>query len=485
MTFHSTAFLFLFLPLAVALSAFGEWCGRRYLRLLIFLAMSFGFYVFSGLRNLGVFLLSVVVGYLLVMIMAKATGAGRRWRLCLVIGFQLALLGFFKYANFLLANWAMVTGVDFTPLALVALPLGISFYVFNQIGHAVAVYRGEAVGLSFLEYATTVSFFPYLTSGPLVSLGNVAEQMQGGGGRRWAEDAAVGLSLMVVGLFKKVVLGDAVAGYADHIFALAATPTPVDFVHSWLGALSYTFQIYFDFSGYTDMAIGMARLFGIVLPQNFNSPYKSASVAEFWRRWHITLSRFLRDHLYIPLGGNRQGRWRQSVNLMITMVLCGLWHGAGWPFVLWGGLHGLYLCGQRLLGRLLPPLGRPVKVAITFLLIVVSWVVFRAESLAVTGKMLTGMVGAAGFWTLSGVIKVAHCLEWLTGCALICFVMPNSQQLFEAYHPCLLYRGYNDNLARARFAWSPGLVSFGVIFGLWLIALYHLDRGGSFIYAQF
>ena len=485
MTFNSTAFLLLFLPLAVTLFVVGSRFGRKSLRLLLFAVLSMGFYAFSGWYNVGLLLLSVVGGHCILSAMVATEDARRKRWLWLAVGFQVGLLVFFKYANFMLANWAMLAGGRFAPLAL-ALPLGISFYVFNQIGYAVALYRRTASRLSFLEYLATVSFFPYLASGPLVSLDTVAGQMHEGAGESRAGNLAVGLSLMVVGLFKKVVLGDAVAVYADAVFDLAATPAPVDFVHAWLGALSYTFQIYFDFSGYTDMAIGVARMFGVILPQNFNSPYKSASIAEFWRRWHITLSKFFRDHLYIPLGGNRKGLWRQNVNLLATMLLCGLWHGAGWTFILWGALHGLFLCGQRLLVGRLPAGGRPLKVLGTFILIVVSWVVFRAGSVAEVAKILAGMAGMAGFYATAGVVKFKSCLQWLVGAALICFAMPNSQQLFHDFQPCLIYKGFNDNLPRCgRLAWRPGLVGFLVIFSLWLASLYHIDRGASFIYAQF
>lgn len=412
----------------------------------------------------------MVSSYFLLWLMSQAEGGAKKTLLIWFVGINLSVLGFFKYSS-------------------LVLPLGISFYVFNQIAYAVSFYRKESEKISLLEYLVSVSFFPYITAGPLVSLGDIAAQLRRPVAKRWRVDLSVGGSLFVIGLFKKAVLGDSVAVYADSVFAASSAAASIDFVHAWLGAISYTFQIYFDFSGYTDMAIGLARMFGVVLPPNFNSPYKSVNIADFWRRWHISLSKFFRDHLYIPLGGNRRGLWRQNINLLVTMILCGVWHGSGWNFVVWGGLHGLYLCGHRLLARsgcFQAEMWRPVKILVTFVLVVAGWVVFRADSLGAAGKILEGMSGASGWLCADGIVKFSSCLPWLVAASIICFWMPNSQQIFSDYQPCQVFKGFNDTLRPCRVLfWRPGMVSSLLFFCLWIVALYHLDRGGAFIYAQF
>ncbi len=451
--------------------------------------ISLSFVICSGVRNVLILLGSVAANFILLSLLIRVGEKRKLLVLWLLVGTNCLLLGYYKYVGFFLDNLALLWGGQ-ASLAAIVLPLGISFYSFNQIAYGVSIYRGRANRLPFVQYFAVTTFFPYLVAGPLVDFDNIAHQLNDGRGSVWSRDLAMGLSLVVVGLFKKVVLGDSLAVYADHVFSFAATAPGVDFVHAWVGALSYTFQIYFDFSGYTDMAMGVARIFGVVLPPNFNSPYKAANIGEFWRRWHISLSKFFRDYLYIPLGGNRRGMVRLHTNLLMTMVLCGLWHGAGWTFVLWGGLHGLYLSGHRLLSSLFPQgiIGRVrgVRVAVTFVFLVVSWVIFRAESIGVAAKIYQGMIGSSGFLELSGVIKLSSCWQWLAGAAILSFGMPNSQQIFSDHNPSLIYRGYNDNLSRPqKLLWKPKFAGVLVVYCLWLVALYHIDRGGSFIYAQF
>jgi D-alanyl-lipoteichoic acid acyltransferase DltB (MBOAT superfamily) len=323
------------------------------------------------------------------------------------VGVNLAALVYFKYAAFLVNSVADLAG---SPLRWPAgeLPLGISFFTFTQIAFLVDVYQRKAADFSPLRYGLFVTYFPHLIAGPILHHREMMPQFERDDIFRFsAARLSDGMVMFILGLFKKTVLADTFGSYASPAFAAAGTHA-LSLFASWGAALSYALQIYFDFSGYSDMAIGLALMIGIRLPMNFQSPYKAKNIAEFWRRWHMTLSRFLRDYLYIPLGGNRQGLARQQTNLMITMLLGGLWHGAGWTFVVWGGLHGLYLLVYHAWRRVAGHLGlggSPAWVAdvtapfawlSTFLAVVVAWVFFRAPDLPSALSILRGMAGWHG-----------------------------------------------------------------------------------------
>jgi len=324
--------------------------------------------------------------------------------LCLGIVFNLSLIGYFKYANFFIGIINSL-GASLGEISGLILPLGISFYTFEQISYLIGVATGRGKHYSINQFIIFVTFFPHLIAGPILSAEELIPQFRSLNYRFNVRNLALGLTLFAVGLFKKTVLADFVAGYATPIFIAADKGELISFLSAWQGAIAYTLQLYFDFSGYSDMAIGLAKLFNIKLPINFFSPYKAISIGDFWRRWHITLSRFLRDYLYIPLGGSRQGELRRYINLMLTMLLGGLWHGANWTFVLWGSLHGMYLCIDHGWQRLLKLRGWQVPSnwltqlaarALTFLAIVVSWVLFRADTLAGAKRILSGMAGLTG-----------------------------------------------------------------------------------------
>ena len=318
----------------------------------------------------------------------KKVKIGKRSLLTFGIVSNLALLGYFKYTDFLIENFNGVFDSSL-PLLHLALPLAISFFTFQQIAYLVDSYKGETREYDFLNYALFVTFFPQLIAGPIVHHSEMMPQFAS----RWNlvknyRHIALGLFIFSIGLFKKVVIADSFALTATAGFDHAAT---LNFLEAWATSLSYTFQLYFDFSGYTDMAIGAALLFNIKLPINFNSPYKALDIQDFWRRWHITLSRFLRDYIYIPLGGNRKGTFRTYTNLMATFILGGIWHGAGWTFVFWGFLHGLALVIHRFwksLGFRMPKL---LAWFITFNFINVAWVFFRAKEWEDALKVLSGM----------------------------------------------------------------------------------------------
>jgi D-alanyl-lipoteichoic acid acyltransferase DltB (MBOAT superfamily) len=352
-----------------------------------------------------VVLLAVSIGfnYLMGLAIARASGDHARGTLMAVgVGANLAVLAYYKYAGFLLSQVLRLPGATEAGASLV-LPLGISFFTFTQIAFLVDVRRGLAREYSPIHYALFVTYFPHLIAGPVLHHKEMMPQFaRDQTYRPEAVNFSVGLTMLALGLFKKVILADGCAAAAAAVFD-TTSPATRTFFAAWTGALSYTLQIYFDFSGYSDMAAGLSKLFGVVLPLNFNSPYKADNIIEFWRRWHMSLSRFLRDYLYIPLGGNRHGPLRRQLNLALTMLLGGLWHGASWTFVVWGGLHGLYLminhawrglrgdsagpwpAAERLTGRLL-----------TFATVVAAWVFFRAKDFPTAGNILAGMVGFHG-----------------------------------------------------------------------------------------
>jgi alginate O-acetyltransferase complex protein AlgI len=250
------------------------------------------------------------------------------------IAINVVVLGYFKYTGF----FVQMLGSAVPPVVTIILPLGISFYTFTQIAYLVDAYRGKVAGYDPLHYALFVTYFPHLIAGPILHHNEMIPQFERPSTYRFSyENISAGMTIFFIGLFKKVILADGIAPPVGPIFDAAAAGVQLTFLEAWVGALCYSFQLYFDFSGYCDMAIGISRLFGIALPLNFHSPYKAENIIEFWRRWHMTLSRFLRDYLYIPLGGSRTTLRRRHVNVMVTMLLGGLWHGAGWTFILWGG----------------------------------------------------------------------------------------------------------------------------------------------------
>ncbi len=322
--------------------------------------------------------------------LARRDDPGRR-RAWLIAGiaFNLCLLGWFKYADFLLHSVApQATGLR------IFLPLAISFFTFQQIMFLVGRARGECADCDLLHYAAFVAFFPHLIAGPIVRPRDIIPQLTAPAfAIPRAEAIAAGLLLFLLGLAKKLVLGDTFGNFADVGFNAAAHGDTLSLFEAWYATLAYSLQIYFDFSGYSDMAIGLARMMNVHFPENFASPYQARNIGEFWRRWHITLGWFLRDYVYIPLGGSRCGPPRHVANLMTTMLLCGLWHGAGWNFVLWGGLHGLFLVVQTLWRARLPGL---VSQGLTLLAVVVAWVPFRADGLDTAWSMLRAMAGLNG-----------------------------------------------------------------------------------------
>jgi len=493
MLFNSFEFIFFFLPATLLVFFLLGRTRQNGLALAWLVGASLFFYAWWNPAYLGLLLGSMLFNYAVGVALARGRER-RRVLLATGVAGNLLLLGYFKYANFFIDNLNLVTGAGFQ-VEKILLPLAISFFTFQQIAYLVDAHRGETHEYSFLHYCLFVTFFPQLIAGPIVHHREMLPQFAHTSLYRFHhEHLSVGLSIFIIGLFKKVVLADNLAHFATPVFNAAANGTVLTLFEAWTGALAYSFQLYFDFSGYSDMAIGLARMFGIRLPLNFHSPYKATSIIDFWRRWHMTLSRFLRDYLYIPLGGNRHGPSRRYLNLFITMLLGGLWHGAAWTFVFWGALHGLYLfinhawrhlAQRRLSARWLQSRGyRLAAGALTFLAVVIGWVFFRAADTSSALQILTAMAGGHGLdLSHAYVNELVHrdnALRWLVAAAVIAWWLPNCQQWFARFDP-----GTEPVAAAGRLAWSPSRAWALAIGLLALVTLYHMNRISEFLYFQF
>ncbi|MET3133201.1 alginate O-acetyltransferase complex protein AlgI [Oxalobacteraceae bacterium GrIS 1.11] len=499
MLFNSFAFLFFYLP-AVLAGYF--WLGRRHpCAACAWLALaSLFFYAYWDVRYLPLLLGSIILNYCSGRLLVAARPALRRPWLVAALTANLGLLAYYKYANFFVDTVNSVAGTAWPALHIV-LPIGISFFTFTQIAFLVDCYRGQVKEYRFVHYVLFVSYFPHLIAGPVLHHKDMMPQFADPANcRPQAANFAIGLSIFVLGLAKKVLIADNISPMVAPVFAAGAHP---QLLEAWIGALAYTFQLYFDFSGYSDMAIGLSRLFGVRLPLNFNSPYQSRNISEFWRRWHMSLSRFLRDYLYIGLGGSRNGPVRRYRNLMLTMLLGGLWHGAGWTFVIWGGLHGLYLvihhawqAGGGVLRR------RPAGV-LTFLSVMLAWVFFRAPDMATALDILGAMRGANGLSLPHGLAPLAR---WLGGIGLtptfdgirwielaglgtpalmvamlLAFYAPNTQEIFRHYEPCI------EKILREKksVTWSPSKTWCLSLSALFVACVFGMNRVTEFLYFQF
>ena len=389
MLFNSYEFIFIFLPIVLLgyynLAKYFSCNVAKYFLVLASLA----FYSYWDIRNLPVLLLSIAVNI----------GFGHwlnrnnsKWILALGVGFNLCYLGYFKYVDFFISNLNAFGGLSL-PLQKIVLPLGISFFTFTQTAYLVDVYRGETKEYKISDYLLFVTIFPHLIAGPILYHKDMIPQfMDKLRYKMNYENMTYGIFWFTVGLFKKVVIADKLAIYANRVFDATGIIPMLD---AWFGSLAYTLQLYFDFSGYSEMAIGLGLMLNFNLPWNFNYPYRATSIIDFWRRWHITLSQFLKNYLYIPLGGNRGGLAGHLRNIMITMLLGGLWHGAGWTFVFWGGIHGLAICVNHLWRKTKIVLPRWFSWLLTFNVVNLAWIFFRAENF---DKAMT-IIRATGDWS--------------------------------------------------------------------------------------
>lgn len=523
MLFNSYIFIFVFLPITLLGFHLIGSQGRHRVAMAWLVAASLFFYGWWNPAYLGLIMGSMLFNYAVGVALSSRAGKmppPNKAILLAGIAANIALLAYYKYTNFFVDNLNSFAGTNFI-LETIILPLGISFFTFTQIAYLVDAHRGLAHEYSFLHYSLFVTFFPHLIAGPILHHNEMMPQFARSDIYRLkAEHLAVGLTIFALGLFKKVVLADGVAVYATPVFDAAQAGTALTFFEAWGGALAYTLQLYFDFSGYSDMAIGLARMFGIRFPLNFNSPYKATSIIDFWRRWHITLSRFLRDYLYIPLGGSRKGEARRLTNLMITMLLGGLWHGAGWTFVLWGGLHGFFLVvnhawrhwrtnrghtqGTRV--------GRFFAWLLTMLAVVVAWVPFRAEGVAAAENMLCAMFGLNGIsipaslassigtikpWLeslgflfggtfMNGLANWQTGILWITATAFIALALPNTQQIMHRYHPALeTYKGEIIKIEQPWLEWRMTSIRAAMLALILFFSITMLQGESEFLYFQF
>ena len=482
MVFSSYIFIFAFLPLVLLgfylLPRLIAAPGRlRRVQNLLLIAASLVFYGYYNVKYLLLIAASILVNFSLALGIQQESDRRRKLsRLCFVLGvlFNVFLIGYFKYYDFFVENINALFRSSFT-LKHLLLPLGISFFTFQQLSFLVSVYKKEEQVEDFISYCVFVLFFPQLVAGPIVLYSEMLPQFRDESRCRFDSDnLARGIYMFSIGFFKKAVVADTLALFVDNGYAQSS----LGLAAAWAVSLCYTLQIYFDFSGYSDMAIGLGKLFNIDLPWNFLSPYQSESFTVFWRRWHITLGRALSSYIYKPLGGSRRGRARTFLNTMATFLISGLWHGAAWTFVLWGGIHGLFVAGEKLLGDRLERVPKALRVGLTFLLVNVLWVLFRAESFSQAGMVYSGMLsfGSLNLGQLAAlvldnsfdfptIVDIAYLFSLLAVLLAVVFRCRNSRELLE-----------NFRCSGRSLAFTVFLFCFSVI---------HLSRGSIFIYFNF
>lgn len=459
MLFNSYEFMFLFLPLTFAVFFYLGHKGKKELATLWLVLASFFFYGYWDVRYVPLLFGSICFNYLVGRQLEQCNGH-RVW-LTFGIVINVLLLGYFKYTDFFLGTVNEVAGVDLFDLPHIVLPLGISFFTFTQTAYLVDAYRGEAKNQSFLTYCEFVTIFPHLIAGPIINHKDMIPQFVADKTFRINyENIALGLTIFTFGLFKKVVIADKLAIYANEAFSHTDT---LNCVEAWVGALSYTLQLYFDFSGYSEMAIGLALLFNLKMPVNFNSPYQARSIIDFWRRWHMTLGLWVKNYLYIPMGGNRHGELRKMRNLFVSMLIIGLWHGAGWTFIIWGGLHGILLMinhAWRKTGIALPKI---CNWGMTFLCVMICWVFFRAGSVSEATLVLGNLLD---WQTVADASRadIKH-LSAITAGIMLLTVVPN---------PLIIVRRFREN-----YIW------FCLTVIVMIFTLCQFSKVSDFLYFQF
>ena len=481
MLFNSYEFIFLFLPITFLLFfAIAKHGGSKAATFWL-TAASFFFYGWWDVRYVPLLFASICFNYCIGR-RIEDSKRGKGWLVLGVTG-NLLLLGGFKYTGFFLDTANVLAGRVMFDVPQIVLPLGISFFTFTQTAYLVDLYRRETKNEGFLTYCEFVTIFPHLIAGPIINHKEMMPQFTAA--KTFVIDwrnVATGICLFTMGLFKKVAIADRLAPWAADAFA---RPDTLTFLEAWIGALSYTFQLYFDFSGYSEMAIGLGLMFNLKLPVNFNSPYQATSMIDFWRRWHMTLGTWVRDYLYIPMGGNRVGEFRKMRNLFVSMLLIGLWHGAGWTFVFWGALHGVFLVINHQWRRMGIALPKIVNWGLTFLCAVVCWVFFRAESFHDGAAVLQAMADISnivlpaggmaetylGFLKHWGVdflkgngTNLKHSVAVL-GLLVILPFFPNPQHWMKRFEPNII--------------WLVGMV------GMFVYAIWNLYGYSEFLYFQF
>ncbi len=507
MLFPSNEFLLFFLPVALILFLFVRHFAGTAAVVLYLLIASLVFYAYTNPLYVPLILASMTFNYAMAQ-MAVARMITPWFAIAFGVSVNLAVLGWFKYSAFIAGAVHAAFGVTL-PAYGGELPLAVSFFTFLQIAYLVDVCTGRKQTGGIFDYFLFVTFFPHLIAGPLVHHGELIPQFKdiGRSWRRWQTCFAVGLTIFAVGLFKKIVIADNIAPFADLVFDGAKAGQAPALIQSWVGTLAYALQIYFDFSGYSDMAIGLSKMFCLKLPINFNSPYQATSIIDFWKRWHITLSRFLRDYLYIPLGGGRVGSGRRYANVMIVMLLGGLWHGAGWQFIFWGGLHGIYLVINHVwrsvsAGRLDNSLlWNGCAWFITLIAVLVAWVPFRAADLSTAVLIWKGMIGLNGITVgdklafLTAYLPFARVapmgflnlgttnLAILAIAFVIAVACPNIYRIMRRGDPVL--DTHVELGPPFRLQWSPTLTFAAATCALLFCAFATSQEGSPFLYFQF
>lgn len=474
MLFNSYEFLLFFLPIVLI----GYYLmPKRQWRIPFLLLASFYFYGHWNYKFLPLLLFSTFIDFWVGRKLEETENPKKEKRLLLLSLFiNLGVLGFFKYSNFFIDNInVLLTALGQSPwenLPDIVLPVGISFYTFQSMSYTIDLYRSHSKAYKkILPFATYVAFFPQLIAGPIIRHTDLVDQLEEKAKRGFSVDFFKrGVVFFIIGLSKKILIADNIAKAIDPIIGMMDIATTTE---AWMCALGYTLQLYFDFSGYSDMAIGLGLMFGLQFPQNFNSPYKSQSITEFWRRWHITLSTWLRDYLYISLGGNRRGQKRTYINLLLTMLLGGLWHGAAWTYVIWGGIHGGFLALERWLKLDKKMESKPARLLrgiSTFFIVVIAWVVFRSESVELMTTWLSKMFipqGEIGYPHFVARHRDRFAAAWIIGMYIVLFKR-NTTEIDEHYKEKA----------------QPGWHAVGLALMLFFCLLY-LGSESPFLYFQF
>lgn len=471
MVFSSSLFLLYFLPVFLLFYYFADVKYKNY----VALAASLFFYAWGAPTFIFIVVASIIADFYAVKIMHTSQGRKKKLLVAFSIALNIGLLLYFKYANFFVENFNLVVenmGGKPSEWAKVALPIGISFFSFQKMTYAVDVYRKVHVPLKKIsDFALYILMFPQLIAGPIVRFNEIADQLEDRRDNENVDNRLTGFFRFALGLGKKVLIANVLGEYADSVFAMQ--PDGMTTATAWMGVIAYAFQIYYDFAGYSDMAIGLGRMIGFDFLENFNNPYISQNISEFWRRWHISLGRWMRDYLYIPLGGNKVSVRRLYFNLWLVFIISGFWHGAAWNFVVWGAFHGFFLIADRLfLLKFYKFIGKYPSIILTFVITLVGWVLFRAESLAYavdyTGRMFSFTGGPAfyisqkvwimltigaffGFWAAAGSIekwqdklfgkkKKLSTLIYMTAASVVLFVLSLAAITSSGFNPFIYFR---------------------------------------------
>lgn len=459
MLFNSYQFIFIFLPLTVILYYLFAKLNKKYSQYALLIA-SLIFYGYWNYRYIPLIIGSVFINYYLGMLLSK-----KKINALLIIGIitNLSILGYYKYSNFFLNNINGILGTSYNFIHII-LPLGISFYTFQNIAYIVDCYKNSDYEKDFVSYSLCIIFFAKVSQGPIVHYKDIIPQIKNPQNNEINfENLNKGLFYFSFGLFKKVIIADALATYITPGFDYS---TSLTFVEAWGIALSYTLQLYFDFSGYTDMAIGIGYFFNYKLPQNFESPYQSNNIIDFWRRWHITLGDFLKNYLYIPLGGNRRGLRRKYLNLFILMTICGLWHGASWTYILWGSVHGIFLIINNIVKKIKIRIYPLVSRLITFISVLLAWVLFRANDISTAIKVYKGMMGLNGIEFSNLIYFDKRVLLYNIIGFIIVMLIPSPNKIYKTKR-------------KPNIVWTAALII------ILLISIINLNKPTEFLYFQF